>query len=181
LIHVLIIGLVITIGCCVPFSISGETVINNKTTTIVDEDKELPKNDVEKFIISFEGLKTYTYDCQADRLSIGYGTKARSDNDVVTEREAHLRMREYLETITYPKLKGYKLTEKQKIAFSSFDYNSGEGQLLLDKKTKTINCENFKREVYNGGIFKKNTAKGKYIKQLEKRRQTEYNLCNSKD
>ena len=99
-------------------------------------------------------------------MSIGYGTKALSKDDFVTKDIARKRLQEYLESVTYKKIEKYNLTDSQKIAFSSFDYNTGRGHKLL--QNGKINCKK---------ILLYNKVKGKVNSQIDQRRHEEYNLC----
>ena len=105
--------------------------------------------------------------------SIGYGTKAKSENETITEAEAEKRLREELEksqkyVVSYGQKKGYNWNQGQIDALTSFVYNLGPGQ--LNKLT-----DNGKRT--NEEIAKKltayNKAGGKELKGLTERRNIE--------
>jgi lysozyme len=69
--------------------------------------------------------------------SVGYGTRAKYDDEVLTKGEADTRLREELtmhaERIDRSALKtGVKLTPGQRNALISFDFNTGRGGYLLE-------------------------------------------------
>lgn len=127
--------------------------------------------------MSEEGFRSKPYTCKGGMLTIGYGTKAKSINDIVDKSEAQKRLREYLNNITYKKIARYNIhpTTNQLIALSSFDFNTNK-MINLINEDKSINCD--KILLYNK--IKVKTDNGyEYIvsEGLNKRRIKEYNIC----
>lgn len=126
-----------------------------------------------------EGFRSKVYECLGGVKTIGYGTKAKSDDEIIDEKEGRNRLREYLNKYTYKKISDYKIkltNESQLVSISSFDYNTDKltkiikpdntidcNKILLYNKIKTVNDD--------GSITYKNN------KVLEERRKREYNLC----
>ena len=96
------------------------------------EGSKTPSNLVE-FIIELEDFSPTAYD-DFKQTSIGYGTKATSKNQTITEPEARELMKKDLDAArkTVLKLKetaGYDWNENQVDALTSFTYNLGAGNL----------------------------------------------------
>ena len=124
-----------------------------------------------------EGFRSKPYVCKGGMLTIGYGTKAESINDIVDEAEAINRLRKYLNDVTYKKIARYNIhpNPNQLIAITSFDFNTNK-MINLINEDKTINCD--KILLYNK--IKVKTDNGyEYIvsEGLNKRRIKEYNIC----
>lgn len=109
----------------------------------------------------------------------GYGTKALSPDEVITEAEANTRLHNYLQNavtgvISYGKSKKYSWTQGQIDALTSFAYNGGIG--MLDKLTqggKRTNDEIAQSMMlYNKAIDSK-TGEAEILPGLTKRRQEE--------
>jgi GH24 family phage-related lysozyme (muramidase) len=90
------------------------------------------------FIKRKEGFRARPYG-DYKQLSIGYGTKANSPDEVIDEKEAEKRMIEKLTgfqkaVLVYNSKYGYNWNQSQIDALTSFTYNAGEGNLkkLLD-------------------------------------------------
>jgi lysozyme len=123
--------------------------------------------DIAEFIKSFENFSSQAYD-DYGRLSIGYGTKASNINQTITEEEARNIV------LKANKEHGYNWPQHKIDALTSFTYNAGAG--------------NFKRliEGDDGGIrgdeeiatmiTEYNTAGGKVLPGLTKRREAELKL-----
>lgn len=130
--------------------------------------------EVEKFIMGFESFRSKPYKCLGGMLTVGYGTRALNNNDIIDEQEAQHRLRKYLNNITYKKIKRYnlKLTSlEQLIAISSFDFNTNKLKSIINEDN-TINCDKILE--YNK-VRTNNTYK--YSSGLNNRRQKEYELC----
>ena len=98
-------------------------------------DKEVSKtpSNLVEFIIELEDFSPTAYD-DFKQTSIGYGTKATSKNQTITEPEARKLMEKDLDAArkTVLKLKetaGYDWNENQVDALTSFTYNLGAGNL----------------------------------------------------
>jgi GH24 family phage-related lysozyme (muramidase) len=88
---------------------------------------------VADFIKTFEGFSNRAYPDQR-QYAIGYGTKANSPDEVITEAEASARFSAELSRFTgavedISSKYGYNWNESQKTALTSFAYNLGEGAL----------------------------------------------------
>lgn len=146
---------------------------NNANNYIINEN-------VESFIMAEEGFRAKPYICKGGMLTIGYGTKAISSNDIVDKEEATKRLRDYLNEVTYKKIVRYNIkpTPNQLIAISSFDFNTNK-MINLINEDKTINCD--KILLYNK-VKVKTTDGYKYevSSGLNKRRIKEYNICIQK-
>jgi len=137
----------------------------SKSTNIVD------------FIKDIEGFKEKAY-WDVKQYTIGYGTKAKSENETITEEEALERLNDELKIVEKDVReleKGYdeKFTDSQFKALMSFRYNAGKGNLnkLSDNGTRGIDeiGDMLLEYVYAGK---------KKLPGLVKRRQKEYELFN---
>ena len=134
--------------------------------------------DIAEFIKSFEDFSSQAYE-DYGRLSIGYGTKASNINQTITEEEAVTAMNKEIKIARNIVLKankehGYNWPQHKIDALTSFTYNAGAG--------------NFKRLIQGdkGGmrgdeeiatmITEYNTAGGKVLPGLTKRREAELKL-----
>ena len=134
--------------------------------------------DIAKFIAEFEKFSPKAYD-DYGRLSIGYGTEASNINQTMTKEEALIAMNKNIVkarniVLKAKKQHGYDWTQNQIDALTSFTYNVGGG--------------NFKRLITGdeGGmrgdeeialmITEYNTAGGKVLPGLTKRREAELKL-----
>jgi GH24 family phage-related lysozyme (muramidase) len=107
------------------------------------------------------------------QISIGYGTKANSEDEVITEAEADARLRKYLEkaqkdVVSYGKNKGYDWNQKQIDALTSFVYNLGPAAL----RQVTADGKRSNQEIA-AKIPEYNQASGKALPGLITRRNEE--------
>jgi GH24 family phage-related lysozyme (muramidase) len=110
------------------------------------------------------------------QYSIGYGTKAESPDEVITEEEADKRLREALTksrkaVIAHAAKHNYDFNQNQVDALSSFVFNLGPG--ILDQLT--ANGTRSIEEIANK-IPEYNKAGGKVNRGLVARRQVEFDM-----
>ncbi len=132
------------------------------------KNKENPKLAKEK------GTSKASWDYK--QWSIGYGTKAKGENEVITEGEAEQRLRQELEksqkhVVNYGQKKGYSWNQGQIDALTSFVYNLGPGQLDALTKGGTRTNEEIAQM-----LPAYNKAGGKVLGGLTKRRQKEVTM-----
>ena len=127
------------------------------------------------FIKTTEGFRARPYG-DYKQLSIGYGTKANSPDEVIDEKEAEKRMIEKLTdfqktVLGYNSKYGYNWDQSQIEALTSFTYNAGEGnlnKLLAGGKRSNQEIASKMREY--------NQAGGEINQGLVKRREVEMSL-----
>jgi len=107
------------------------------------------------------------------QYSVGYGTKAKSENEEISKEEAEKRLSEELAkrkkyVINYSKEKGYNWNNNQIEALTSFIYNLGNGAL----DTVTGGGKRTNEEIAKA-IPQYNMAGGKELKGLTTRRNEE--------
>ena len=131
--------------------------------------------DIIDMIASFEGFRSTAYD-DFGQLSIGYGTKATSKNQTMTEEEARKELTKQVMQARTIVLKaaekhGYDWSENQIDALTSFTYNLGQGNLnqLLENGTRG-------NEEISEMMLEYDKADGKTLGGLTKRRKTEADL-----
>jgi GH24 family phage-related lysozyme (muramidase) len=118
------------------------------------------------------------------QYSVGYGTKAKSSDEVITEEEADKRLREELlksqkAVLNHAKKYNYNFNQNQVNALSSFVYNLGPGILnqLTGNGTRSVEEISKKMLEYN-----KVTVNGNLVeaKGLTNRRNEEFAMFTSK-
>lgn len=129
--------------------------------------------DLYEFIKRYEGpvqLKAFP---DIKQFSIGYGTKAKHENEVITVEEAERRFKEDVNyrrafVVRYSAARGRKWNNTQIDALTSFIYNGGTGWLdeVTHNNTRTD-------EVIAQKMLEYNNADGKPSKGLTARRQAE--------
>ena len=139
------------------------------------------KTSVEDFIASFEISKpqdSYKAYWDNKQWSIGFGTKAKNKDEVITHEEAMSRLKKETAKAREFVLKikekhGYDFTNNQIDALTSFTYNLGPTNLnkLTENGTRGI-------EEISDMILEYNQADGKVQEGLVKRRKAEYELFN---
>jgi lysozyme len=150
-------------GAITPSATMSDTQQVNLTRSLIDYIKET------------EGFKARPYG-DYKQLSIGYGTKANSPDDVVDEKEAEKRMIEKLTdfqktVLSYNNKYGYNWTQSQIDALTSFTYNAGEGNLK-----KLLGDGKRSNEEIAAKMKEYNIAGGKVNPGLIKRREVEMSL-----
>ena len=152
--------------------------IGSMQSSLSPKKKELKKSDnVIDFIIEYEGFSSTAYD-DVKQTSIGYGTKATSKNQTITEAEARKLLERDVEIASKPVLKmnkekNYNWSKNQIDALISFTYNAGEGNFNNLTKNGTRSNEEIAAMLPE---YKK--AGGKVLDGLIKRRAAELKLFN---
>ena len=134
---------------------------------------------IAEFIASFElSEQKETYEAYWDekQYSIGFGTKAKSKDEVITHEEAISRLNEATakakkDVIEFNKKFNYDWNEDQIKALTSFTYNLGRENLLT-----LIESGRRGTEEIADMILEYNMAGGKVEPGLTKRRKAEYEL-----
>ena len=131
------------------------------------------------FIASFEQVKpqkTYKAYWDKKQYSIGFGTKAKSKDEVITHEEAVSRLNEATEkaqkdVMEFREKFNYNWNPDQIKALTSFTFNLGRNNLLklIEKGTRGT-------EEIADMILEYNMAGGKVEPGLTKRRKAEYEL-----
>ena len=157
-----------------PIEIEDDTTTSSSDSLMSKPDKG---TSIVEFIKDLEGFKEKAY-WDVKQYTIGYGTKAKSENETITEEEALKRLNDELKIVEKDVReleKGYdeKFTNSQFKALMSFRYNAGKGNLnkLSDNGTRGIDeiGDMLLEYVYAGK---------KKLPGLVKRRQKEYELFN---
>lgn len=158
------------------------------TTKKIPQPKEKPKpfsesspvtstSNITDFIANEEGFKAKAY-WDEKQWTNGYGTKAKSKDEVITEEEARKRLNEQVSTskqavLNMAQKHNYNLTKAQEDALASWAYNLGVNKLkdLTDNGSRGIEeiSDAMLEYVYSGG---------KKRKGLVERRKREYQLFN---
>jgi len=102
------------------------------TSSANGEDSKTPSNLVE-FVMEYEQFSSTAYD-DFKQTSIGYGSKASSKNQTITEAEAKKLLEKDLNTarkfvVRMKEKSGYSWTENQIDALTMFTHNNGPGGL----------------------------------------------------
>ena len=138
------------------------------------------------FVAEFEEFRATPYD-DYGQLSIGYGSKATGEDQVVTEEQARKLLEQGLERSRQSVLRAmekynYDFTENQILALTSFTYNLGSGEGTSDNRPKGLKqlLDVGRRDVeeISDSIELYNKAGGKVLPGLVKRRAAEYKLFN---
>lgn len=165
---------------------------NNTSNAAQDTQQNAPTNqqnnqnnqnreyDIE-FIKRFEGFSPTPYG-DYQQLSIGYGTRAKSPNEVITKEEAEQRMIEHIENVVKPGIiniigqeRWNNLDYNQKTALISLAYNlgvPGSSEILKLVRDGNIQgaAEEMKQYVH---------ANGQVLEGLVRRREAEAKLLLS--
>jgi len=125
------------------------------------------------FIKSFEGFNEKAYDDYGQK-SIGYGTRAKKGETMITPEEADARLASELavhrkRVIDHAEKHNMELTPNQIDALTSFDYNTGAINKLTDGGKRS-------KEQIAEMILKYTKAGGKELAGLVRRRKAERNL-----
>ena len=125
------------------------------------------------FVKHFEGYNPKAYD-DFKQMSIGYGTRARKGETLISQEEAENRLASELgkargEVEGLNKLHGYDFSPNQLDALTSFAYNVGS----LDQLTEGGKRD---KDTISRKILEYNKAGGKVLQGLVNRRKAEHNL-----
>lgn len=132
-------------------------------------------SDIVDIIAGFEGFRANAW-WDYQQYSIGYGTKARSKDEVITKEEGRKRLIDEVKNFAsqvngYDRQYKYNWTQKQKDALTSFAYNLGGGAI----KTLTDNGKRTNREI-SQAIPLYCRAGGEVLEGLQKRRSAEQRI-----
>jgi len=135
-------------------------------------------NTLINFIKKYEQFSSKPY-WDYKQYSIGYGTKAKPNDRVISKADAVNRLNSEVakhrkKTIEDGKRWGYKWTPKQIDALTSFSYNVGSLSGLTDNGSRPNN-------VISKKILEYNKADGKPLPGLTKRRVAERNMFIAKN
>jgi GH24 family phage-related lysozyme (muramidase) len=139
------------------------------TTTVV-------ARDLTSFVKGFEGYKPKAYS-DYGQTSIGYGTRAKPGEKVISRDEAERRLAAELASSrrrveSHAQRHGYQFTQKQLDALTSFDYNTGRLEQLTAKGTRPPEVIAQKMLLYT-------KADGATLPGLVRRRKAESSLFQS--
>lgn len=155
----------------------GETVdlSPNAERNEMVETSEPSVSNLKSFIIQYEGFRAKAYN-DIDRLSIGYGSKATSKDQVISKEEAEKMLDADIKiarksVLNAEKKYKYNFNDAQRDALTSFAYNAGGNNLLklLDNGNRGLEEISNSFKLYNKGG-------GKVLPGLVKRRKAESNL-----
>lgn len=134
-----------------------------------------PKN-LLGFVKEFEGFNPNAYG-DYKQTSIGYGTRARPGETMISRDEAERRLSAELASsrqrvLRHAEQYGYEFNQNQLDALTSFDYNTGRLEQLTAKGTRTPDIIARQMLLYN-------KAGGKTLSGLDRRRKAESSLFQS--
>lgn len=133
-------------------------------------------NDLTSFVKEFEGFNPKAFS-DYKQTSIGYGTRAKPGETIISRREAERRLADELANSrrrveSHAQRHGYQFSQKQMDALTSFDYNTGRLEQLTAKGTR-------QPEEIGQKILLYNKAGGKVLPGLVRRRKAESSLFQS--
>jgi lysozyme len=142
---------------------------SQSTTSVVAKD-------LTSFVKEFEGYKPRAFS-DYKQTSIGYGTRAKPGETVISRQEAERRLADELANSrrrveSHAQRHGYQFSQKQMDALTSFDYNTGRLEQLTAKGTR-------QPEEIGQKILLYNKAGGKVLPGLVRRRKAESSLFQS--
>ena len=129
--------------------------------------------DLTSFVKGFEGYNPNAYN-DYKQMSIGYGTRARAGEKVISRDEAERRLGAELSksrqrVLAHAAKHGYEFSGNQIDALTSFDYNTGRISQLTNGGTRTPEAIGKQMLLYN-------KAGGKVLPGLVRRRKAESSL-----
>jgi lysozyme len=132
--------------------------------------------DLTSFVKEFEGYNPRAFS-DYKQTSIGYGTRAKPGETVISRQEAERRLADELANSrrrveSHAQRHGYQFSQKQMDALTSFDYNTGRLEQLTAKGTR-------QPEEIGQKILLYNKAGGKVLPGLVRRRKAESSLFQS--
>jgi len=142
---------------------------SQSTTSVVAKD-------LTSFVKEFEGYNPKAFS-DYKQTSIGYGTRAKPGETVISRQEAERRLADELANSrrrveSHAQRHGYQFSQKQMDALTSFDYNTGRLEQLTAKGTR-------QPEEIGQKILLYNKAGGKVLPGLVRRRKAESSLFQS--
>lgn len=161
--------------------VKGKSADKNASTT-----EEFDMDKLVDFVAKEEGFRAKAYE-DIKQISVGFGTVATDINEVITEEEAKLRLKEELQksyqaVLRAEKKYNYNFTAAQKYALTSFTFNLGSGEGTSDKNPRGLKqlLDVGRRgiEEISDSIELYNKGGGKVLEGLVKRRANEYKVFN---
>jgi lysozyme len=142
---------------------------SQSTTSVVAKD-------LTSFVKEFEGYNPKAFS-DYKQTSIGYGTRAKPGETVISRQEAERRLADELANSrrrveSHAQRHGYQFSQKQVDALTSFDYNTGRLEQLTAKGTR-------QPEEIGQKILLYNKAGGNVLPGLVRRRKAESSLFQS--
>jgi GH24 family phage-related lysozyme (muramidase) len=164
-----------------PTSSSTDTKSKSKSDAIGLDKMSGSGRPSERLIQFIKQKETFSPKAQWDykQFSNGYGTKAKSRNEVIDEREADRRIREQVQgfyniVLEFDRAHNYKFNANQLDALTSFVYNGGPGWL----NQVSANGSRNKQQIVQA-MLQYNTAGGRRLGGLDSRRREEVAMFNA--
>lgn len=155
-----------------------ETTTSTKYIEIRETDIEVIDK-IAIYIKKKEGFRAKVYKDNT-QYSIGYGTRATSSTEVITQKEANIRLYKHIKKVIIPSFKGVKFRSIEQV-YSAIDFSYNVGQNRFKKQvvteSGTIDCSKMmaynKTRDKNGNLI--------YNEGLAQRRFENFLACSAYD